>query len=873
MDILKSKEDKRKMKYFELKNKLRYICVEDKEIDKSYLAVSINVGSLVNKQYYEGIAHLLEHMCFITSSKYKIKNHLQNKATELGGYTNAYTDDINTVYYFEIFSKNLDEIVEIFADYLFNSDIDQQFVMDEMKNVDSEHNKNINNDGFRIYNVEHLLTDSSSEYNSFFTGSINTLNKSDIRDKLVDLYKKYYVPENISLCIVSNLEIEKINKIIIKNFNNIKNNKIHYQVKITKPIYKKNINKAFLINSVNKTYTLKYIFESLELNKYNKSKIFSYVSILINTKMKNSLNDFLKINNYISELYAYFDTNSGLFYIIFELTKYGYKNIIKVDGYLKYYIDYILKCDFKKIYDIYNTIAEFNFNNNVKDDSMDLAQTLAINCYKYDTENIYKGDLFILEYNEKHIKDLHKILNFDNTIQLIITDKFNEKKYMVDSHYGTKYKEIKKINSKLIKFHIELDFNNDYIGDKIIFYKNLKNEKPIEINKNMWFGNTSKFNEKVNYVCIIFSKKDFFNSPKHLIYTNISLIIINFLLNRELYNALKVNYNFSFSMNRTQNEILLGINLINDKKKSQKFIDNILDFILSGNIELNNKFILQVIKNYELDIKNIKNMSPWDYVNYIENLNYKNFYHYDLILKELKNIKICDFIFYYKNLFNNTKCITYTYGNIDTNYDFNKIKHLLHNNYTFNKLVLSKLVNITHPNKKEINNCIKILIKVGKYNTILALHLYLTTLIIKDIFYNILRTEKQLGYLVSFSWVKIDDDYYFSEKIQSSHNLEYVQQNIIDFNKNILCHIKDIDFNMWIENLKLHLESKDNSIYEVYNRYYIEITNREFNFNRNEQLLMDIKKITKKSLIDFIDKYIVKNKKIFISNIHAHKQK
>jgi hypothetical protein len=60
-----------------------------------------------------------------------------------------------------------------------------------------------------------------------------------------------------------------------------------------------------------------------------------------------------------------------------------------------------------------------NFNNNVKDDPMDLAQTLAINCYTYDIKDIYKGDLFFLEYNEKHIKDLHKVLNFDKGILVL----------------------------------------------------------------------------------------------------------------------------------------------------------------------------------------------------------------------------------------------------------------------------------------------------------------------------------------------------------------------------------------------------------------------------------------------------------------------
>jgi insulysin len=281
MEIIKPQNDKRIMKYYTLKNKLKYVCVQDDDLDKSYIVACVRVGSTGNKKYYDGLAHLLEHMCFITSNKYKEKGYVQNKATEFGGYTNAYTDDLNTVYFFEIFTKHLNEMIEIFSDYLFNSELNQRFILDEMKNVDSEHNKNLNNDDFRIFNIEHLLCDNLSEFNSFFTGSLKTLNKPDIREKMLSFYKKFYVPQNISLCVVSNLKINNINTIIKNNFKDKKNNKIFNEVTLKKPFYTKNLNNAFIINSVNKSYQIKYIFETLKLNKYNNSKVFNYISTLL----------------------------------------------------------------------------------------------------------------------------------------------------------------------------------------------------------------------------------------------------------------------------------------------------------------------------------------------------------------------------------------------------------------------------------------------------------------------------------------------------------------------------------------------------------------------------------------------------------------
>ena len=151
MEVEKPNHDKRIIKYNILKNKLKCIFVNDPNIDKSYVVACINVGSTGNKKYYDGLAHLLEHMCFITSNKYKIKGYIHNKVIEFGGYSNAYTSDINTVYYYEILTKHLEELLEILSDYLFNSELKEEYIYDELKNVDSEHKKDLKFIILKIY--------------------------------------------------------------------------------------------------------------------------------------------------------------------------------------------------------------------------------------------------------------------------------------------------------------------------------------------------------------------------------------------------------------------------------------------------------------------------------------------------------------------------------------------------------------------------------------------------------------------------------------------------------------------------------------------------------------------------------------------------
>jgi hypothetical protein len=133
MDVIKPDSEDRIIKYDILSNKLKCISIHSKNINRSYIVACVNVGSLANKEYCDGLAHLLEHMCFITSKKYNEKNYVQNKAAEYGGYTNAYTDDLNTVYFFEVFTKNLENMVEIFSDYLFNAELKESYIKDEIK--------------------------------------------------------------------------------------------------------------------------------------------------------------------------------------------------------------------------------------------------------------------------------------------------------------------------------------------------------------------------------------------------------------------------------------------------------------------------------------------------------------------------------------------------------------------------------------------------------------------------------------------------------------------------------------------------------------------------------------------------------------------
>ena len=54
---------------------------------------------------------------------------------------------------------------------------------------------------------------------------MDALKRNDIRDEIIHFYKSFYTPDKMSLCVQSNIPIEKINNIIIEKFSLIKKDK------------------------------------------------------------------------------------------------------------------------------------------------------------------------------------------------------------------------------------------------------------------------------------------------------------------------------------------------------------------------------------------------------------------------------------------------------------------------------------------------------------------------------------------------------------------------------------------------------------------------------------------------------------------------
>jgi len=849
--IIKPKNEKRIINYHIFENNIKVILISDMNIDKSYIVSSVNVGSYQNKDYYDGMAHLLEHMCFIGSKKFPKKNHLINKAQEFGGYTNAFTSLYETVYHVEVLNKHLDEIFDILIDCLINSKLDEEHIYNELQNVDSEHMKNINNDNWKLFNMFHFLGNKKSNYNGFFTGSLKTLDRKDLYKKMLDFYETYYHANNFSFCIASNYNPNDLYKLVKKYIELIPKTSKKNVFKLIKPLYT-NKGKAYYIESIDKRNEIIYIFET------NYNQFYYYLGNIIRNQNENLLVDKLRNLGYIINLSTEYDYD-GVFKIIISLTDLKY--IKQVDSYLKSFINCIYQLNLKTIHNYYNEIQKFTFDNQVKINTLDLALGLIENLrllesLKIPIKKIYPGCPYIYQLEMEEI-------NFNNCIQLVFSNKkIKNDKFSIESNYKTKYKSIKFINEDIHNCKFTFNFKNNYLTNNVSI-KKLK-ETFVNKNKRIWFGQTSKFNENMVILNIIFHNKKLFSTPKNIILTDILMDLLNYQLEKKLSVLFDVGYNVNFIADSINEVCILNFNMFNDDKINNKIIEDVFD-IISEDINISDIFIKNIIDNHYKLYSNIKNLNPYDYCEFIFKSKLTHNFSIESYIDEIKKLKQSSNLFkdIKKILFNSSVSLI-NLGNIEKIIKLPELKNNLNLSLPEEPKIHFKNNIIVKSNQKN-NKCIKISYFIGKFDPNIVIHLMIIVQIFETIFFEEMRTKEKLGYLTKMEYSSINGNYYLFQKIQTTIDLEIVLKLINNFNNNLIIKLNYIELDFIKEIIVDILKIKPNNTIELFMKYYYEIYSRQYLFNRNKLLINEIKNVTKESLIQFIQKYIFNNK--FINTI------
>ena len=204
--------------YYILPNGLKVILSQDKTAPTVMVAIYYNIGFRIEPKNRTGFAHLFEHMMF-QGTKNMPKGEFMKIIEGNGGEFNGSTDYDYTNYYEIIPSHMLKPILWVEADRMSSLDITEENLNNQREVVKNEVNDKVLNapyGGFPWLDMPQYANENWHNAHNFF-GDLEDLDSAKIED-VTSFFKAYYAPNNATLTVIGDFEIDNAKKWIEEYF-------------------------------------------------------------------------------------------------------------------------------------------------------------------------------------------------------------------------------------------------------------------------------------------------------------------------------------------------------------------------------------------------------------------------------------------------------------------------------------------------------------------------------------------------------------------------------------------------------------------------------------------------------------------------------
>lgn len=208
-----------------LDNGLKVIIKQTNRPNVAVAMVWYKVGSADEPGGITGISHALEHMMFKGTPNYA-PNEYSKLIAKTGGQENAFTSKDYTAYFAKINSNKLPVFLTLEADRMANLTLDPKEFAKEINVVKEERRMRTDDNPQALLHERFMaLAHLSSPYHHPVVGWMNDLQNMNIDDLSV-WYKKWYVPNNATIVIISDKAPKQILAMIEEMFSNIPSKKL-----------------------------------------------------------------------------------------------------------------------------------------------------------------------------------------------------------------------------------------------------------------------------------------------------------------------------------------------------------------------------------------------------------------------------------------------------------------------------------------------------------------------------------------------------------------------------------------------------------------------------------------------------------------------
>ncbi len=294
--INKSPNDKAIYQGIKLANGMTVLLISDEKANKSLMATALPIGSMEDPMEQQGLAHYLEHMILMGSKNYPETNSLEQFLNKNGGYNNASTTAYRTAYYFEVNNDAFDEAVVRFADTLAFPLLAEENAKKEVNAVNAEMVRAKSSDGHLLNSVNLATSNPAHPITKFTVGNNQTLSdkpNSKLQTELLKFYQTYYSANLMKAVLYSNQPIEKLAKLAEKTLGKMENKQLSAP-QVSQALYRPE-DKGVIVEykPLQPTKLLAISFDMPNDEAKFANKTGEYLAYIFNNNTEGTLSDYL----------------------------------------------------------------------------------------------------------------------------------------------------------------------------------------------------------------------------------------------------------------------------------------------------------------------------------------------------------------------------------------------------------------------------------------------------------------------------------------------------------------------------------------------------------------------------------------------------
>ncbi|SPO02733.1 related to insulysin precursor (metalloendopeptidase) [Cephalotrichum gorgonifer] len=909
-DVERPSLDDRTYRVIELANKMEVFLVHDAKADKASASMDVNVGNFSDDVEMPGMAHAVEHLLFMGTKKYPGENDYSQYLSANSGHSNAYTAATSTNYYFDLSARpandedpsesnpsalkgGLDRFSQFFIEPLFlESTLDR-----ELQAVDSENKKNLQNDSWRLYQLEKSQSNPNHPYCHFSTGNLEILKTLpeekgvNVRDKFIEFYQKHYSANRMKLCVLGREPLDVLEKWVVEYFTPVPNKDLPQNRWDTEvPLRPSELGIQCFAKPVMDSRELNLYFPFLNEEDMYMSQPSRYVGHLIGHEGPGSIMSYIKAKGWANGLsagtYPLCPGTPSLFDCQIRLTEEGLKNYKEI---IKVFFQYVAllreSVPQQWIFEEQKGLADVAFKFKQKSPASSFTmKTSELMQKPIPREWLLSGFSRLRDFDPVLIKKTLDCLRTDNFRMTVISQQFPGDWDQKEKWYGTEYR-VEKIpeefmeelrqaasttpENRLLALHFP--HKNNFIPTKLeVEKKDIKEPavSPAVIRNDdfaltWWKKDDTFWVPKANVIIscknpVIFATAE--SAVKSRLYTD----LVRDVLEEFSYDAELAGLDYNVSIDHRG--LSFEVSGYNDK------LPVLLEHVLktTRNLEIKDDRFDIVKERLKRAYSNWELQSSYQQVgDYLYWLNSERGYIVEEYAAELPNITAEALRQFKPQLLGQLHVELYAHGNLykedalrltDMVQSILGPRPLPRTQWPIRRsLVLppgsSYLYKKTLKDPANVNHCIEYWLATGDKGdpATRARTLFLEQVMHEPAF-DQLRTKEQLGYIVFCGMRSFATTYGFRWLVQSERDPAYLESRVDAFIRTFgetLKEMGETEFESNKRSLVARLLKKLENLNSETNRHWGQISGEYYNFTASRQDAENVKALTKADILEF----------------------